>query len=288
MTQAEQVKRAQMDLLAEIDRICRKHDLKYSLIAGTLLGAIRHDGFIPWDDDLDIAMMRADYDRMLGIMKTELDSAYFVHDWYSDPASPHSFTKLKIRDTHYPEDIAQGSAMNDSIFIDIFPYDFAPESKLIQKIQGFQLYFLKKIMLLRCGFNLSGGSVPKKILYGLLKSFSKIRSVENWKKSFRRAQRIDRYPDSRFVICTCGVYSYRKEIKPRDFLEGYMNHRFESGEFMILEKYDAWLRSHYGNYMQLPPEDQRVGRHDVIGIDFGDYKIRYNGTIGGSGEEVKC
>lgn len=280
MTQTEQVKRAQMDLLMEVDRICRKHNLKYFLTGGTLLGAIRHNGFIPWDDDLDIAMMRPDYDRMMEIMKTELDPAYFVHNWHTDPASPHSFSKLKIRGTHYPEGLAQGSAMNDSIYIDIFPYDYAPESKWTQKIQSIQLYWLKKILLLRCGFDLSGGSTPKKILYGTVEFLSHIRSVEGWKKCFRKVQRIGKYPNSPFVLCTCGVYPYHKELKPREFLEGYTDHRFEGGEFMILEKYDAYLTSHYGNYMQLPPEDQRVGRHDVIGIDFGDYKIRYSGTIG--------
>lgn len=282
MTQTEQVKRAQMDLLAEVDRICRKHDLHYFLTGGTLLGAIRHNGFIPWDDDLDIAMMRPDYDRMLEIMKTELDPAYFVHDWHSDPASPHSFSKLKIRGTHYPEGLAQGSKMNDSIYIDIFPYDFAPDKPFTRKIQSIQLYLIKKFLLVRCGFDLSHGSRPKKLYYSFLKFLSYIRSVEGWKKRFQKVQRIGKYPQSPFVLCTCGVYAYRKELKPREFLEGYTTHAFEGGNFMIIEKYDAYLRSHYGDYMQLPPVEQRVGRHDVIGIDFGDYKIRYNGTIGES------
>lgn len=134
MTQTEQVKRAQMDLLAEVDHF---------LTCGTLLGTIRHNDFISWYDDLDIALMRSDYDRMLNIMKTELAPTYFMHDWNSDPVSPHSFTKLKIRGTHYPEGLTQGSETNDSIYIDIFPYDFAPD-KNCSKDSGYSAVFAEK------------------------------------------------------------------------------------------------------------------------------------------------
>jgi len=275
-----QAKRAQMDLLYELDRICKKWDIPYFLIGGTLIGAIRHGGFIPWDDDIDVGMLWEDYARLKEACRQDLDPAYMLHDWESDPASPHPFSKLKICGTHYSEGLAADSEMNDGIFIDIFPYNNTPDNKLLRKVQAAQVAVIRKILLLRCGFDLSGDRIGRKILYGALQFVSRIFSVDKWKRIFTGVEQRYNKMSTATVTNMGGSYSYERESKPRAILEKTTTHKFEGGIFSIPEDYDTFLRSCYGDYMKLPPEAQRVGRHDVLTIDFGDYQIRYNGTIG--------
>ncbi len=275
MNSVAMAKNAQMDLLIELDRICKKHNIRYFLIAGTLIGAIRHDGFIPWDDDIDVGLLREDYDRLAKACEEDLDPQYFLHDWNMDPASPHPFYKLKICGTHYPETLAANSQMNDCIYIDVFPYDNAPDSKFLRKIHYLKTYIMRKILLLRCNFDLSGERTGRKILYGTLKFLSRIRSLEGWKKTYTRVQRQYNKKTTEKVVNLGGAYSYDRESVHRVHVEKTIPHTFEGKTFEIPEGYDAFLRNCYGDYMQLPPEEQRVGKHEIVGIDFGNYRIRF-------------
>ena len=268
-------KNAQMDLLTELDRICKKHHIRYFLVGGTLIGAIRHDGFIPWDDDIDVGLLREDCERLRKACEEDLDPQYFLHDWDMDPASPHPFYKLKIRGTHYPETLAAKSEMNDCIYIDVFAYDNAPDSKLLRKLHSLQTYILRKILLLRCDFDLSGGRMGRKLLYGTLKCLSRIRSVEGWKKTYTRIQQKYNHKPTEKVVNLGGAYCYDRESTYRAYVETTVPHSFEGKEFEIPQGYDAFLRNCYGDYMQLPPEEQRVGKHEIVGIDFGSYRIRH-------------
>ena len=276
MDSVAMAKNAQMDLLIELDRVCTKHNIRYFLTAGTLIGAVRHDGFIPWDDDIDVGMLREDYDRLRKVCDEDLDPAYFLHDWTSDPASPHPFYKLKIRGTHYPEMLAAKSDMNDCIYIDIFPYDNAPDGEFLRKLHHINRYLIKKILLLRCNFDLSGNRAGRKILYGALKFLSRVRSIEGWKKAYTRNQQKYNDRSTEKVVSLGGAYSYARESIPRTVVEKTIPHIFEGRGFQSPEGYDAFLRNCYGDYMQLPPEEQRVGRHEIAGIDFGNYRIRFH------------
>ena len=275
MDSVTMAKNAQMDLLIELDRICKKHNIRYFLIGGTLIGAIRHEGFIPWDDDIDVGMLREDYDRLRKVCDEDLDPAYFLHDWNSDPASPHPFYKLKICGTHYPETLAAKSDMNDSIYIDVFPYDNAPNSRFLRKLHQMKIYLMRKILLLRCNFDLSGNRTGRKLLYGVLKLLSHIRSVEGWKRTFTRVQRQYNNKPTETVVNLGGAYSYARESVLHSNVEKTIPHTFEGRNFEIPAGYDAFLRNCYGDYMQLPPEEQRVGKHEIVGIDFGSYQIRF-------------
>lgn len=274
MDTAQLVKLAQLDLLTELRRICQKHDIPYYLIGGTLIGAIRHQGFIPWDDDIDVGMLRRDYDRFQQVCRQELDPAYTLHDWDSDPASPHPFLKMKIRGSHYREGLAAQSQMDDGIFIDIFPYDNAPDRELPLRLQAMQIYLVRKILLLRCGFTLDSGSKLKKLLYGTLCTLSKVRSVSAWKKACKKLMLRHNRKPTRRVSNMCGSYSYKREMMDRTLVQDQVEHVFEKDMFSIPAGYHEFLRGVYGDYMKLPPEDQRVGRHQVIQMDLGGYQIR--------------
>ena len=269
------VRNAQMDLLIELDRICKKWSIPYFLTYGTLLGAVRHDGFIPWDDDLDVGMLHTNLKRFRKACETDLDPAYYLHSWDIDPRSPHPFLKLKIRDTHYPEKMAAASGMDDGIYIDIFPYDGVPAGKLARKRQKLETYMLYKILLLRCDFDLSGESKLRKLLYGVLKCISCVRSLDGWRKTATRVR--NRYNDGSATYTTnmYSGYDYEREAVPCGMLEDTVPHKFEQGEYSVPREYDRFLRQIYGDYMQLPPEDQRVGLHEIQDLDLGSYTIRY-------------
>lgn len=135
MDKSELVKYAQLDLLIELDRICKKNGINYFLVGGTLIGAIRHNGFIPWDDDIDVGMLRADYEKFEKACEKDLNPEYAKYDWHIDSASPLPFLKLKIKGTHYREYFSKDSNMNDAIFIDIFPYELNTGKVIIETIE---------------------------------------------------------------------------------------------------------------------------------------------------------
>lgn len=277
MEPVEMVKYAQMDMLNEVRRICWKHDIPYFLIGGTLIGAIRHQGFIPWDDDIDIGMLRADYDRFAQVCREELDPAYGLYDWDVDPHSPLPFLKMKIKGTHYREAVSVDSKMNDEIYIDIFPYDNAPDSEFLRSLQAWRIYLIRKLLMLRCGFTLHDGKAVKKILYGTLNFLSRIRSVAAWKKSCHKLML--RYNDrqTRCISNMCGAYTYRREMMDRTLVQEQIPHVFEGDMYSIPAGYDAFLKGVYGDYMQLPPESERAGKHGISLIDLGGYVIRWTG-----------
>lgn len=274
MEKAELVKYAQLDLLLELDRICKENGINYFLVGGTLIGAIRHNGFIPWDDDIDVGMLRNDYEKFEKACDKCLNSEYAKYDWHIDTASPLPFLKLKIKGTHYREYLSKESSMNDAIYIDVFPYDNAPNSKLQKRIQEFQNYFVKKILLLRCGFTIDRGNRGKRLLYFSLNVLSKIRSVEKWKECLERIQKRYNQKKTVDVVSLSGSYAYRKELKSRELVTKLTTHQFEGYDLSVPKDYDRFLREVYGDYMKLPPEDQRVSRHGISLIDLGNYKIR--------------
>ena len=275
METTQLVKLAQMDLLAELDRICKKWDIPYFLTAGTLIGAVRHSGFIPWDDDLDVGLLRKYCDRLEEACAKDLDPAYYLHSWKSDPASPNCFYKLKIKGTHYPEQIAAKSDMDDGIFIDIFPFDNAPDQPRLRKKHHRRRVWLQKMLMLRARFDLGGNSKGKRLIYAFMKPVAFMRSLDGWKKRFLKLQNKYNHLQTKEVVNLCGAYSYHRESQELVVLENLTTHDFEGIPYSIPVDYDTFLSRQYGNYMQLPPEEQRVGRHFITGIDFGDYKIRY-------------
>ena len=128
-----QVQLTQLSIAKEIKRICDDHDIEYFLDSGTLLGAVRHKGFIPWDDDMDIAMTRENYDKFLAVAKVELDSRFFLQTWETDKNYPMPFAKIRLNGTKYVENVFEKAQMHQGIYVDVFPYDVWPQKKRKQK-----------------------------------------------------------------------------------------------------------------------------------------------------------
>lgn len=130
-------------MLSEINRICNKHDIKYFAMGGSAIGAIYDKGILPWDDDIDIGMIRSDYDKFLDVAPKELEDKYFLSWYESDEHTPFFYAKLKKNNTLFIEEHFKDVPMHQGIFIDIFPYDKAHEKKQVQQIQFKFAEFIK-------------------------------------------------------------------------------------------------------------------------------------------------
>ena len=275
MNNTELVKCAQLDMLIELKRICEKNKIPYFLVGGTLIGAIRHNGFIPWDDDIDVGMLRKDYEKFIEVCATELNEEYVLHDWHIDPNSPLPFLKMKIKGTHYRERLSQNSEMSDEIFIDIFPFENAPNTAYQRAMHSVFREPLKKILLLRCGFEIDrDGGLMKKCAYKLLRFISKVKSLESWKDCFARMAQRYNDKETDYVVGFSGAYSYKKECKPREMMQRLGLHTFEGVEVNVPQDYDEYLRQIYGDYMKLPPESEQQGRHGILYVDMGRYVVK--------------
>ena len=145
------VQLVQLDIAKEVDRICKKHNIKYFLVGGTLIGAVRHKGFIPWDDDLDIGMLRSDYDKFFEIAQKELYKKYEIVDWKIDPYYPHPMAKVVKKGTIYRESKRRDNG-NHGIWIDIFPYDKVSTNEFERNFTYFELKIIRSLIRAKCNY----------------------------------------------------------------------------------------------------------------------------------------
>ena len=265
--QLQQLKICERDMLAEFVRICDKHGIKYFVQGGTLLGTVRHGGFIPWDDDIDVSLPREDYEKFLTIAEKELPDYYFLQTKDTDPEYPNNFAKIRDSRTTFIESSAKNLKINHGAYIDIFPLDNYPSGKKAK------VYELKKRLLTQRiykAFYMPHMSFIAKIitmitviLFPSLKG-----AVEKREKLFKSVAPTDR------VVNNSGAW-LDKEIIPREWVQGTIQMEFEGIKVNVSDKYDEWLTYVYGDYMSLPPENERVGHHYVDYFDMNKSYTEY-------------
>lgn len=255
------LRQAQLKMLAMLevlDKICQKHNIEYWLDAGTLLGAVRHQGFIPWDDDMDIAMPRESFEKFLRLAPAELPDSIWLQTPHSDPGFYNMATPLKIRDrnsrlieTHEKgnEPYVQG------IFIDVFVYDGMPTNTIKRR---FNKFIARKISRCLCTkySNVGGGrhaSFYKKIGHLLPKSLLENRI----NKMVERSNKKYKTHIGRGYHCKRSNFLAREDVFP------LKRAQFETAEFNIPHRAEYLLSLFYGDYQKLPPEGERTLRHCV-------------------------
>ena len=269
------VQLVQLDIAKELKRVCSELGITFFLDSGTLLGAVRHKGFIPWDDDLDIGMMRDDYEQFLAKAPKVLKDNFFLQTWYSDQSYGLAFAKLRLRNTRYIEAAAQYSDAENGIYIDIFPYDEYPLTKKEQNWHHMRHEVYKRCLLVKSGYspweNENGiRRYAKKAAYIGIEVVASLYSRDQLIKSYYNLCTKFNGSGTGFYFEKAGALRYGNSVIPASCFSEYVNMEFEGELFPCPKDYDLYLKSAYGDYMKLPPEDKRENRHNILEIKFAD------------------
>lgn len=263
-SEQKQLQKKQLEILDEIDRICKKHKIKYYLDAGSLLGAIRHNGFIPWDDDMDIGMTRENYNKFMKIAPKEIRKDLFIQTLDSEENYPHAFSKIRMNHTLLLEKINVGKDIHQGIFVDIFPIDYAGNSLAMAKLKMIHCVSLRTMLLHRLGYPVKGRSTIQNIMISIMCTFSKFLTIKFLKKRIQKSLCSIKHK-TKYMASFAGN-SLFDAIYDTKVLEKYTTHKFEDRKYSILVEYDQYLKYLYHNYMELPPEETRYIGHGVLDI----------------------
>lgn len=241
----------ELEMLIEVDRICRKSGINYTIIGGTLLGAVRHKGFIPWDDDADVAMLRPEYDKFCDICIKELDNSRFYFQNISITEGYRwGYAKLRRKNTLFLRENQEHMPYEQGIFIDIFPQDSVPNNTVIREIHNFQCFCIRKILWSEVGkYAVSNGLL--KVTYTLLSKIPMNLVCKFYK------QLIIRDNKSNLVRTLTFPAPKKKYGYKRIWLTETIDINFNGIMLRGIKDYDGWLKWEFGNYMQLPSEEKR-------------------------------
>lgn len=263
----KKLQNTELEILNEFVSICEKHNLEYFLAGGTLLGAVRHKGFIPWDDDIDVSMPRKDYNKFIKICKKELDSRFFLDCYETNKYCWFPFAKIRIKNSEMVEKISKNVNFEQGIWIDIFPINnvknkFGKTQLKQQKIHDYIRtlitiklnvpYYnksLKRLKFYKC--------ILRIVPFGLLKFIFKLYMNKN----------INSKTD--YVCCYSGAYGIKKETFKKNVFFPTKKIMFCDMNFNAPKKYREYLEQIYGDYMIIPPKEKRI-THNPLYIKFPD------------------
>jgi len=256
-----------MIIAKEIKRICEKHNIHYFMLAGTQLGSVRHKGFIPWDDDMDLGMLREDYDKFLEICKTELDQDHFyVQNLDSESGFGKFYTRILLKNTYLTYDYIENVTGERGFFVDIFPYDNTPKSKILQKKQCMIMSFALRLIKEKSGYAHKCTTLGGKLQ--LL--FTNFFSLEFLINLYTREMKRYNNKPTKLINSANSGNGYFKEILKKEWVLNTKPMEFEDITMPGIENYDEYLKYLYGDYMTIPPLEERV-THEFKEIDFGPY-----------------
>ena len=250
----------ELDIYLELAKVCKKHNLTFWGDGGTLLGAIRHNGFIPWDDDMDIIMPREDYNKLLKIGPEEFKNPYFLQTPYTDPGFVFSYTKLRNSNTSCISKWFAKGGFNHGIHIDIFPLDYINLDKFEEE----------KAIITEC--IMKNSSYMRRNSVDILEG----KRLENYKKyqtddpirEYETMQKIASNPDYKGseYVANCIVPSIESsaQIWKSSWYKDTLMHQFETIELPIPKEYDKRLKAVYGDYMKFPPIENRGNWHSDV------------------------
>ncbi|MEO2223855.1 LicD family protein [Priestia megaterium] len=268
ITALKEMQDIQLKTALEVKRICEKYNIPYFLVGGTLLGAVRHEGFIPWDDDLDIGMLREDYEKFIKVAPKELSDSYFLQTWFTDKSFGLPFAKIRVNETKFIEQNSINVNCHNGIFIDIFPFDNVPNQLSLQKKHNQRLFIFKRLLLVKCGYCLwDDGSFLKKIIYKAAKLGSFFIPLTLLKQSLTKEMIKYNNLKTEKVAALGSPFSYFQEQTKKEWISKQINLVFEGTKFSCPNGYEKYLNSHYGDYMTLPPVENRVSGHGVLKVE---------------------
>lgn len=254
--EGDELKQIQIQILKQVSAYCEREKIPYWLDCGTLLGAIRHKGFIPWDDDIDIGMMRKDYDKFVTGFNQSNDryQCWNMNNTYN---FPFSFTKvMDLKTELYEPDKQSGIKM--CINIDVFPYDNAPEemqllNEMYDKRDKYIAMYLRSV-LAKCSTDGRVKCIVRYIAYMVLRFIPRQYLVDKINDNIMKYKDVETGYVGNFT-------SVSRIWGKKAIFDSFIDVEFEGKKYKAPVGYDAWLKEFYGDYMKLPPEDERVPKH---------------------------
>lgn len=267
------LQKKQFEILIEFIKVCDKHNLSYFMVGGSCLGAVRHKGFIPWDDDIDVGMLPKDYEKFLEVAPKEFENTkYFLQTWRSDPNYIYGYAKIRDNSTTFIENIYKYHRMNHGVWIDIFPiYPITDKNVEKQKLMPYLRRFLWQV-----NFSYIGSLIRKvrketwfkDILLNIVAGPFTLFNINHYRQK-KMEEMFHRVPWEKATLCGNWYYAWSgivEGLPPYVFEETEMMD-FETIKVRVLKHYDEYLTCLYGDYMKLPPEDKRQGHHYNSGLD---------------------
>ena len=249
--EVDEIKKTELDILKYVDKVCHENGLTYFLSGGTLLGAVRHKGFIPWDDDIDIMMPRPDFMKLVALL--EKGGRYRCNFIYAKKDHYPNFAKVVDTKTTIVELSMTLHEEGLGVFVDVFPIDGLPDTMNEIKPYYRKIMFYRRMKKLTYRKKTSG-------LKKLLALYANHKGWRYWVEKIDEYGRKYDYDKAKYVGVPTSGYDER-EVFTKEAFSGVLRVPFEEYEFDIPVGYDEYLTKLYGDYMQLPPEDKRVTRH---------------------------
>ena len=262
----KKLQQKELESLVYFDKFCKEYELKYFLLGGCVIGASRHNGFIPWDDDIDVMMPRRDYERMLRLWKTyESNERFLMLKTDGDTFTGNCFATLVDTSATMVKENQKDIDVPHGIVTDVFPLDGCPDGKFKRYLQYYHAMMYSLYMTEVVPTN--HGKLIRFVGSVLLKLVpSRKRRTKIWKKHERK---MTRYSFNTHEKCTelCAGPHYMLNEYPQRAFADVIYHDFEGMQFPIPQGYDTYLKMAFGNYMELPPEDKQVPHHDLVALD---------------------
>lgn len=251
----QDIHQVQMEILDVVDKICKENQIQYFLSGGTLLGAVRHKGFIPWDDDIDLWMTRKNFEKFKKVIKTRMPEEYFPEDYFSKEMCPLSILKIEKRGTRFVEGVFAHVPLSHCIYIDIFPLDkvWKPVYKLqtaaLIKLQAIRDYKIR-------GVGKNEGNRIKDIVYSAV-SLTMCRYLTEFFMRCLNVLPLKSYNQ----LCHRGRYW---PVFAEKDIEDLVDLEFEGKFYPAPRSYDKILTECYGDYMKLPPVEKQEPIHNIV------------------------
>ena len=270
MSNMDLLHQVDLNIVKEVVSICEKHGFTYYMLGGTMLGAVRHKGFIPWDDDIDLGIPRKDYEEFLRVAPKELSSYLRVVNYHTDPEYHYYITRILDTETRVEEERIGNENKYTNASIDIFPIDGTPNNAILRKIYFFRVLYHRALMSLCYKDSIDRkrprGTAEKILLWVLEKiPVEKITTPYKQKEQIDKLLKKQKIDGAKYIGNIMGAYR-TKEIVPAEFYGKGKMYPFESIELRGMQMSDEYLKWTYGDYMQLPPEDKRKTHFKILEI----------------------